>query len=251
VIRPLPLLAVVATLAMTGTMVQLRGQSAHSNMPGAISFFAPFFIPKVLQDEYRLKEFILSGEFATLRRDRGDRAAVDTIFDHALELSWGNVYEALLLSFVVTVEHRNFGVRVPVLGPVLWFPLTSEFPEQFAERVRALPEKLYGDSPASGDRDKLQHFFGSAFLTYVTESRDPADRMGVFVEWGEDRFVVEGALDNRDLRANRQGQNFGLWLLADETIRPSFFLRPSPLAPATGCGPDSLQNVESIITEER
>jgi hypothetical protein len=149
------------------------------------------------------------------------------------------------------MEHRNFGIRIPVVGPLLWVPLTSEFPEEFHKRVHALPTRLYADTPpdSDGDRDKLQHFFGSAFLSYTFESPGVSERIGEFIEWGEDKFVVEGALDERDNRANRQGQRFGLWLLSDDSVRPSRFLRV-PVS-YRGCAPGEHNDLMSSFMEER
>jgi hypothetical protein len=223
--------------------------------PVAVSFFAPLFLPKILQDEYRMKEFICDEEFLAFRRTYGDVNAVDAIFNRALHLSWNNVYEALLLCFLSTMEHRNFGVKLPVLGSLLWLPLTSEFPDEFHRRVKALPAQIYDDSPRgnAGDRAKLQHFFGSALITYVTESRDAAQRVGLFVEWGEDRFVVGGVLDERDIRANMQGQDFGTWLLEDATVLPSKFLGGREHMPAQdkGCVPRDVLDSIDVLAEER
>ncbi len=191
-----------------------------------VSFFAPFVFPKVIQDGYQLKEYIRSEGFVFIRSQRGDLNAVDAIYTEAMRLSWNNAYEALLIATVATIDHSKFGVRLPIVGPLLWFPLTSEDDEEFHARVSALPRLLYGDSPnqANGDRDKLQHFFGSAFLTYTLESRDGAQRIGEFIEWGEDKVIVDGALDERDFRANRHGQEFGLALLENTSARPSLFM---------------------------
>lgn len=223
--------------------------------PPAVAFFAPLFFPKVLQDEYRLKEFICSDDFAAIRRTKGDVKAVDELFDRALELSWNNVYEALLLSFVCSVEHRNFGVKLPVLGPLLWLPLTSEFQEDFARRVKSLPSRLYPDTPGgtAGDRDKLQHFFGSAFLTYLCESGDASERVGTFIEWGEDKFVVEGSLDDRDMRSNVEGQHFGERLLEGFAVVPSDFIGEGMRDHGghPGCVPDESGNAVSTLLEER
>ncbi len=201
----------------------------RAEVPELISFFAPFVFPKVVQDIYQLKEFIRSEEFAEFKQSFGDLHAVDAIFDKAMRFSWSNAYEALFISLAATMDHRRFGVKIPVIGPLLWFPLTSEFEDQFRARVDALPRKLYADSPlrGAGDRDKLQHFFGSAFLAYTFESRDVAERIGSFIEWGEDKIIVDGALDERDFRSNRHGQEFGLRLLDDKTVLPSSFLRYS------------------------
>jgi hypothetical protein len=220
----------------------------------AIRFFAPLFLPKILQDEYRLKEYIWSDELASVRRSSGDLAAVDAMFDRAMNLSWHNVYEALLLSLVCTMEHRNFGVKLPLLGTLLWIPLTSEFPDEFQQRVGALPSRLYDDTPpdAAGDRDKLQHFFGSALITYLFESRDAAERVGAFVEWGEDKFVVGGSLDLRDIRANVQGQMFGTGLLSDPSVLPSlFFRRHEQLSWERGCVPLGEHTSVNATVEER
>jgi hypothetical protein len=216
----------------------------RDEVPALVSFFAPFVFPKVIQDVYRLKAYVRSEGFASFRATHGDLFAVDAIFDQAMRLSWNNAYEALLLSLAATMDHRRFGVNIPVLGPLLWVPLTSEFEEEFRDRVRSLPRALYPDSPTGGaqDRDKLQHFFGSAFLAHVFESRSAAQRIGEFIEWGEERIIVDGALDERDFRANAQGQEFGLRLLEDKNAMPSTFFRLAPAqldSPAT-TPPDSL-----------
>lgn len=238
------------------------GQSSDSSAtepsagyPAAVTFFAPLFFPKVLQDEYRLKEYICSDDFAAFRGAHGDVQAVDEMYRRALRLSWDNVYEALLLSFVCSVEHRNFGVKLPMVGSLLWLPLTSEFPEEFTHRVRSLPSKLYPDTPKGhqGDRDKLQHFFGSAFLTYTFESPDAAERVGMFIEWGEDKFVVEGSLDQRDIRTNTEGQHFGARLLSGEIALPSDYIGEYSRVPTmeTGCIPDEPPDSVSRLLEER
>jgi hypothetical protein len=208
-----------------------------------LSAISPFLIPKVIADGYRLKEFIRSEEFALVRARVGDLKAVDVLFDRAMTLSWNNLHEALLITFTGVMDHRNVGVRLPLVGELLWVPLTSEFEEDFKARVRALPSLLYDDTPpgAAGDRDKLQHFFGSALLAFVSGSASAAERAGNFVEWGEELFIVGGVYDDRDLRANRQGQRFARRLSDDDRARPSAFLVAAP-APheAVTAPPDSV-----------
>jgi len=212
----------IAPIRLQGQGREKSGEDDYGEgIPEIVRFFAPFILPKVVQDTYQLKEYIRSESFARVRAFRGDMAAVDDIFHHAMILSWGNTYEALLLSFMCTMDHRHFGIRLPVVGALLWFPLTSEFEDEFRERVHALPKLLYNDTPEEGDRDKLQHFFGSAFLTFAFESAESAEQVGEMVERGEDLFVVDGVLDERDARANRQGQAFGMKLLRGEKVCPS------------------------------
>jgi len=197
----------------------------RENVPALLTFLSPLLIPKVFQDCYRLREYVRSAELSRTRASYGDLYAVDCVFDRAMRLSWNNVYEALVVSAFALMDHHRVGVRIPLLGAVLWFPLSSEFEEDFRARVDSLPSHLYPDTPPGrgGDRDKLQHFFGSAFLTAMTESPEGADRFGLFIEWGEELFIVGGVNDERDVRANREGQRFGLRLLRDPGTRPSRF----------------------------
>ncbi len=195
------------------------------NVPVAVSFFAPLLVPvKVMQDESVLRDFVVSPEFASYRRTRGDPAAVDLLFRHGLQLAWGNTGEALLICMLATFDHRTVGIRLPVVHVVLWIPLTGEFRDDFRMRVDSLPSVLYPDTPPEGDRDKLQHFFGSAFLTVLTGSTESADDVGEFVETGEEAFIVGGVNDVRDVRANQEGQRFAEALMADEEALPSNYL---------------------------
>ena len=196
----------------------------------AVRFFAPLFPPKIIQDAAQLRAFVAGPEFDSLRSVRGDRAAVDTLYAEALRLSWKNTAEALLISMLATIEHRRLEFRLPLIGLILPLPLTTEFQEEFDARVESLPGRLYADSPRTphGDRDKLQHFFGSAFLAYILESEDRADDVGHFVESGESRFVPGETVDDRDIRTNRQGQRFARALLAGQDVRPTAFLLPAP-----------------------
>jgi len=231
-----PLLCAWFTPAVGGDGPEFR---SYEEVSPLLTVLAPVLLPKVLADTWSLRDFVRSDEFGVVRERWGDRYAVDAIFDTAVRLCWNNKGLALLVSCLATLDHRRVGINLPVLGPLVWLPLTSEFDDEFQERVDRLPCALYADSPpGTGDSDKLQHFFGSAFLVYVSESREAAQRVGTFVEWGEERFIVDGTVDERDLRANLQGQMFGLALLAEPRSRPSTFL-VSALAgpPVPGPGP--------------
>jgi hypothetical protein len=220
-------------------------------IPALISELSPLLLPKVIGDCWQLKEYLRSVEFAGVRRTYGDLLAMDVVYDRAMRLAWDNIYEALLIAAFATMDHRRVGVRLPMLGSLLWFPLSSEFQEDFDARVEALPSRLYPDTPndPAGDRDKLQHFFGSALLAYTLESNDAPARIGDFIEWGEERFIVGGVNDDRDQRANFQGRTFGLRLLENDSVWPSDYLVPVYVFhPAeSGCVPGPVE----IETEER
>jgi hypothetical protein len=206
--------------------------------PGLVSALSLLLVPKVVADGVVLKIFVCSEEFAGTRERWGDAYAVDVLFRRAQNLCWSNTFCALLTTFLAVMDHRRVGVRTPVPGLVLWFPLSGEFPEEYALRVQGLPCRLSADSPETGggDRDKLQHFFGSALLAHLFDSADLVDRVGEFIEWGEERIIVGGVNDQRDLEANRRGRSFGLRLRQYPDARPSVFLT-APL----GQPPDSLR----------
>jgi hypothetical protein len=195
-----------------------------------LSFISPLLIPKLIGDGATMKDYVRSPEFAALKARVGDRRSVDFLFRRSLKVAWDNTAEGLLLMFVATMDHRAFGLKAPLIGNAVWVPLTSEFESDFRARVTALPRGLYPDTPPgiSGDRDKLQHFFGSAFLTYVTESDAAAARVGNFIEWGEDLFIVGGVNDPRDARANAEGRRFAFALMSDPDALPSGFFGSVP-----------------------
>ncbi len=217
-------------LALCGTSAFSQGEHTlfppRPDIPEAISFFAPVILPKIIQDVFQLREYIVDGEFSAFRKAHGDVVAVDAIFDKAMRLSLNNTYEALFISLVATMEHRRVDIRIPVIRITIPLPLTSESAGEFQHRVSCLPSRLYTDSPTGehGDKDKLQHFFGSAFATYVSESEESAEAVGGFIEAKESRYVPGEVVDTRDLRTNKQGQAFGLALLAGLHAWPSEFI---------------------------
>jgi hypothetical protein len=183
----------------------------------------PLLVPVVMSNVHELKAMVRTAEFQNMRERWGDQYAVDYAFRRVEQLCWNNRGVTLFVMFLGMIDHRNVGFRVPFLGPVLWLPLSGEFADEFDERLRALPVHLFPDSPptADGDRDKMQHFFGSAFLAYLFGGSAPAQRVGDFVEWGEDAFVVGGTYDQRDLEANERGRRFAENLREDRLALPS------------------------------
>lgn len=189
-----------------------------------LSCLLTYFPPLFIQHGLELKQFIRSRSFRSIRTAYGDEKAIDAVYVRAMQLTNNNTGVSLLLSTVGCFDHEIVGINIPFFA--LAFPLTSESTEDFQRRVRNLPTRIYADSPrrGAGDRDKLQHFFGSAFLTFISESADAAERFGQAIEHGEDAFIVDGALDDRDSRANRHGQQYGLALLENNRRLPSEFL---------------------------
>lgn len=179
----------------------------------SFGFLITYFPSEFIRNGIELKSYVGSDRFRELRKQFGDLRAADAMYIRSLRLTEGNTAMALLFCTLAAMDHRVVGINVPVLK--IFLPLSNESFEDFTQRVENIPSHFYADSPSNtvGDRDKLQHFFGSAFVANVFESRDAAERVGYFIEWGEDAFIVDGAYDERDLRANRQGREFGLALI--------------------------------------
>jgi hypothetical protein len=184
-----------------------------------------YFLPEISRDEIALKRYIRDPRFADFQREYGDTLAIDAIFEKAMFLTDDDIGDALLAAMFAAMDHFRLGLEIPLLG-VLNLPLTFENDSTFKFRRHQLPAKVLDDSIAAhiDDRDKLQHFFGSAYLAYTGGTPTFAKAIGDFIEWGEPRFVVGGDDDIRDKYANFLGREFGMRLLDGEQVLPSDIL---------------------------
>jgi len=188
-----------------------------------LKFLGNAVTPDLVKDTRRIRTYVRDERFAILLKRCGEMRAIDAIYLKALKIAEHSVGRALFLSLVATLEHRDVDLKVPIIGSV-GLPLTFEEDSTFNARMKNLPSKIYADTPPEGDRDKLQHFFGSAYIAYASESREFARTSGDLVEWGEAKFVVGGVDDDRDRRANSQGERFGHELLTVKNLLPSDYL---------------------------
>ncbi len=182
--------------------------------------FVRWIAPGWLGGSLDVKEFIRSRDFEEYRRERGDLSAVNLIYRKALWTAGGDEDEALAICLLATMDHADFGFRIPLIGLVVTIPLTTETREEFLVRRSHLPSRLYADTPPEGDRDKLQHFFGSAMLAYGSGSRTWTVGFGNLLEVVEGKYVIGGANDPRDRRANGEGARFGKLLMVRRNILP-------------------------------
>jgi hypothetical protein len=189
------------------------------------TMFSNAVTPQIVIDAKAVRSYVRDPRFRELTRRCGDLRAVDAIYQKALRVADYNIGRGLLIGMMAVLEHQQIHVRMPIVKS-LQLPLSLEDDSLFAQRVRHLPRAIYQDTPAGdhGDKDKLQHFFASAYLAYASESTDIARGAGNVVEWGEAKFVVGGADDPRDKRANKQGEAFGRDLLVVKNLLPSDYL---------------------------
>ena len=170
-----------------------------------------------------LSEYIASDYFLNLKLTNPDPVLVDSIFLRAVEFSESDYSEALLALTFATIPYKEIPIEGPVFNNLIYYPLTSDDDSIFKLKNKNLPKYLYYDSPKSdyGDKDKLAHFFGNAFLSYSITIFDLANGFGYFVEAFEEDFKVQSKVDFRDLEVNINGYSFGKILLDNKNVLPS------------------------------
>lgn len=170
-----------------------------------------------------ISSYIASEHFVNLRNNIGDVSAADSVFIQATKFTNGNISDALLALMLATVPYREVPIRIPLINTTLDYPLTSADEETFLKKNENLPRYLFFDTPQNnyGDKDKLAHFFGSAFLSYESHIFDLGKLIGYFVEAFEESFKVQSSVDIRDLDVNDYGRLFGNLLQENNDLLPS------------------------------
>jgi len=176
-----------------------------------------------------ISSYIASEEFLQLKNKIGDVSAVDSIFIDATKYTEGNISDALLALMLATVPYNEVPIQIPLFNSTIYYPLTSAEEKIFLAKNENLPKYFFFDTPQSnyGDKDKLAHFFGSAFLSNESNIFDLGKLIGYFVEAFEESFKVQSSVDIRDLDVNEYGRLFGKLLKENKDLLPSeiFLLR--------------------------
>lgn len=171
---------------------------------------------------FYLSDYIASDEFANLKQSTTDLQKVDSLFSKSAKYFKNDISEALLCLTFACLPFDKIDFRLPFIG-ILEIPLPTPPKNIFNKRLKNLPKKLFFNSPTNdfGDKDKLSHFFGNAFLHYNISVFNFSKFMGIFVEKTEQNFFANGELDSRDLIANHLGELFAEMLKVDSTSKPS------------------------------
>ncbi len=190
-----------------------------------IIFTAPLFAQesKLSETVNHISEFIASDYFGNLNGIVNDLSLIDTLYNQALKYRNYDYSEALLSLTLASLPYKKVPIQVPLLKIIIQYPLTSAEDSVFLIKNRNLPKDLFFDTQQNefGDKDKLAHFFGSAFLAYNSSIFDLGDLIGYFVEVFEAEFKVQSEIDNRDLMANKLGYIFGIYLKRNKNVQPS------------------------------
>ena len=170
-----------------------------------------------------LSEFIASDYFLVLKKENTDLDLVDSLYKRAIEFYQDDYEEALLALTFTTIPYRRVPIVVPLINSRLYYPLISANDSISILKNRNLPNQLFYDSPDNdyGDKDKLAHFFGNAFIGYAENILNLADVFGYFVEAFEEDFKAQSEVDFRDIDVNWYGVLFGNLLETNNKILPS------------------------------
>jgi len=146
---------------------------------------------------------------------------VDSLFSKAIIFFNYDVSEALLCLTFSSLPFNK--IELKIFSAKINIPLPSPNKDTFIKRLNNLPSKIFFDTPNNsfGDKDKLSHFFGNAFLRYNFSPFNISKFMGIFVEITESNFFANGNFDSKDLIANNLGEFFGEMLMIDLKSKPS------------------------------
>ena len=170
-----------------------------------------------------LTHFIASGKFEELKNKLSDYQQIDILYKEALKESKGDIDNALFTLTFTVIPYD----QIPVVTPVFKIPINVPLPHSvdsiFNLKNKNLPNNLFFDTPKNsfGDKDKLAHFFGSAYLSYGSSWFDITQIIGIFVEDFEEKFYIQSSADPRDIRADNLGNMFGKVLKKNKEVLPS------------------------------
>jgi hypothetical protein len=239
-LRRCAVLSLLLAALVPGCAVRAVDAPAHSRERSWGAQVRDALAPAPLAHVYRLRHHLTtlapaagsqnlhgSHDTAFMREARRqlDLARLDSLYVEALQLCDGNVHEAIFALSVATLPYRRFPAVIPLLALEVTVPVSLESVAAFDARMRALPTLLFADTPEWGDRDKLPHFFGSAWLSLAAGSPALAVAAGDAIETLESVFKLQGARDLRDHAINRLGVAWALRLRHRPATLPSTLFR--------------------------
>jgi len=168
-----------------------------------------------------------SDEYKLFLHTHNDLETVDHIYEKALDFFEGDNTETFFCLTFALIPYNKIPMRLPILGIKVTVPLPSPPQKIFDEKLKNTPKRLFTDSPSNsfGDKDKLAHFFANAFLHYNVSFFNLSEFLGIFVEYFEQGFFLQGGFDLRDLTANHLGEIFAEMVHKNKNAKPSEALK--------------------------
>ena len=173
-----------------------------------------------------ISDYIASSEFREQLEASGHRKMVDSIFLECLHVCDNDISEALLTAALATIPYKEVPVTFPIINEMAR-AVIIEMPDSiFQKKVDNLPSRIFFDSPKGsfGDKDKLSHFFGNAFLSYNVALFNLSKFLSILVELFEETFKVDGSVSTRDLLMGNAGELYGRTLSNYKNKMPSEFI---------------------------
>jgi len=186
------------------------------------------FVEKHLEENINhIVAFVNSETFIELKQHNSDLALIDTLYLRGLKFNNYDYSETLLALTFVTLPFQNMPLNIPYTKITFNVKLPAGAEEDISAKIENLPKKIFIDSPKSdfGDKDKVAHFFGNAYLAHSVSIFNLSKFLSILVELFEDAFKIKGGIDNRDLIANELGYLFGKELLNNPNALPSESLK--------------------------
>ena len=174
-----------------------------------------------------LTNYMTSEEYKQFSQTHNDLETVDHIYEKALSFFDGDASETFFCLTFVFIPYNHITVKLPLIGTNVRFPLPSPPQSVFNEKVKNTPKHLFFDSTQNdfGDKDKLAHFFANAFLHYNISFFNLSKFLGIFVEYFEQGFFLQGGFDRKDLIANHLGELFAKMVHNNQRTKPSEALK--------------------------
>ncbi len=169
---------------------------------------------------YLLSEYIASGNYLSNTHDA--LYGIDSIYLKAKFIQKDDISETLLSTTFAALPFDHIPLVLPILNAKINIPLPAVEENLFIVKNENLPSGFLIDNKnQNGDKDKISHFFGNAFISHSISFINLSDFLGLIIELFENTFYVEGSIDARDIIINRLGQKFGEDLKKDSTLLPS------------------------------
>lgn len=167
--------------------------------------------------------FLVSEKFENIKLNKGANPAIDSLFSETVKFFNGDISEALLALTFGTLSFDEMPLSIPVINLKTAIKLPVGPPSLFNKKYNAVPGYIFFDSSPNGygDKDKVAHFFGSAYLAYSERVLNISKFMGILVELFEESFKVQGKIDNKDIIADNLGELFGDALKENKDVKPS------------------------------